>query len=206
MAADARAAPAAGGLTARPGTRRGRKVLESLTTVLRAAERAAHWHSTQRRKGAAQEPYVNHLLEVARLVAEATRGRDPELVIAALLHDAVEDQPVSRAAIALEFGEDVAALVMEVTDDKTLPKAQRKRLQVEHAPEKSARAAILKLADKTSNLAALAVSPPANWDTARRLEYVQWARAVAAGLRVDNPWLLERFTDAAAAAERAARA
>lgn len=179
--------------------------MDSLTVVLKAAERAAHWHSAQRRKGTAREPYINHLLEVARLVAEATDGHDPELVVAALLHDAVEDQDVTRAAIALEFGEDVAALVMEVTDDKTLPKAQRKRLQIEHAAEKSPRAAILKLADKTSNLATLAVSPPANWDTSRRLEYVQWAREVVAGLRVDNPFLLERFADAADAAERAAR-
>ncbi len=179
--------------------------MDSLTIVLKAAERAAHWHSAQRRKGAAQEPYINHLLEVARLVAEATDGRDPDLVIAALLHDAVEDQEVSRAAIALEFGEDVAALVMEVTDDKTLPKARRKRLQIEHAAAKSPRAAILKLADKTSNLTTLAVSPPANWDASRRLDYVQWARDVVAGLRVDSPFLLERFSDAADAAERAAR-
>jgi (p)ppGpp synthase/HD superfamily hydrolase len=176
-----------------------------LTLVLKAAERAAHWHSAQRRKGAAQEPYINHLLEVARLVAEATGGRDPDLVAAALLHDAIEDQEVGRATIAQEFGEDVAALVMEVTDDKSLPKAQRKRLQIEHAAAKSPRAAILKLADKTSNLAALAVSPPANWDRTRRLDYVQWAREVVSGLRLDNPWLQERFADAADAAERAAR-
>ncbi len=173
--------------------------------MLKAAERAAHWHTAQRRKGAAQEPYVNHLLEVARLVAEATGGQDPNLVVAALLHDAIEDQPVSRAAIAQEFGEDVAGLVMEATDDKSLPKEQRKRLQVEHAAEKSPRAAILKLADKTSNLAAMVVSPPASWGTSRRLEYVHWAREVVAGLRVENAWLQERFADAADAAERAAR-
>ena len=188
-----------------PGTRPGRDVLDTLTTVLTAAERAAHWHSLQRRKGAAEEPYINHLLEVARLVAEATEGRDPDLVVAALLHDAVEDQEITRAAIAVEFGEDVATLVMEVTDDKTLTKAQRKRLQVEHAAEKSPRAAILKLADKTSNLAALAISPPASWSAMRKLEYVQWARDVVAGLRVESAWLLERFADAADAAERAAR-
>lgn len=179
--------------------------MENLTLVLTAAERAAHWHSAQRRKGAAKEPYVNHLLEVARLVAEATGGGDPDLVVAALLHDAIEDQPVSRAAIAEAFGEAVAALVMEVTDDKSLPKEQRKRLQVEQAADKSPRAALLKLADKTSNLGALAVSPPASWGRSRRLAYVQWARDVAAGLRVENAWLRERFADAAEAAERAAR-
>ncbi len=179
--------------------------METLIAVLKAAERAAHWHVGQRRKGAAQEPYINHLIEVARLVAEATGGDDPNLVVAALLHDAVEDQPVSRAAIAQEFGEDVAALVLEVTDDKSLPKQERKRRQVEHAPSLSPRAAILKLADKTSNLTALAVSPPADWNKARRLDYVQWGRDVVAGLKVENPWLEERFADAADAAERAAR-
>jgi (p)ppGpp synthase/HD superfamily hydrolase len=180
--------------------------LNTLITVLNAADRAAHWHVEQRRKGAAQEPYINHLIEVAHLVAEATAGGDANLVVAALLHDAVEDQQVSRAAIAEEFGDDVAALVVEVTDDKTLPKQERKRLQVEHAPALSPRAALLKLADKTSNLTALAVSPPADWKRARRLEYVQWGRDVVAGLKVTNPWLEDRFRKAADAAEQAARA
>jgi (p)ppGpp synthase/HD superfamily hydrolase len=179
--------------------------LDTITTVLKAAERAAQWHTTQRRKGAAQEPYINHLIEVARLVAEATGGKDPSLVVAALLHDAIEDQPVSAAALEAEFGADVTALVLEVTDDKSLPKKERKRRQVEHAPHLSGRAALLKLADKTSNLTALAQSPPANWDTARRLEYVQWGRDVAARLKVANPWLEGRFAAAAELAERAAR-
>jgi (p)ppGpp synthase/HD superfamily hydrolase len=179
--------------------------VDPLTAVLKAAERAAHWHAAQRRKGAAQEPYINHLLEVARLVAEATEGRDPNLVVAALLHDAVEDQELSPVAIVQEFGEDIAALVLEVTDDKTLPKEERKRLQVEHAPGRSPRAALLKLADKTSNLTAMAVSPPATWSAGRRLEYVQWARDVVAGLQVENAWLQARFAEAAEAAERAAR-
>src|SRR5690242_3521732 len=108
--------------------------MRELVSVLRAADAAARWHVDQRRKGAAREPYVNHLLEVASLVAEATGGADPDLVVAALLHDAMEDQGVSRELIAAEYGADVAGLVAEVTDDKALPKAERKRLQVEHAP------------------------------------------------------------------------
>jgi guanosine-3',5'-bis(diphosphate) 3'-pyrophosphohydrolase len=103
--------------------------------VLRAADAAARWHVHQRRKGAAEEPYVNHLLEVATLVAEATDGKDPNLVIAALLHDSIEDQEVPRKIIAETFGEGVAALVEEVTDDKTLDKQERKRLQAEHSHE-----------------------------------------------------------------------
>src|SRR5215472_7845574 len=96
--------------------------------VLKAADAAARWHVHDRRKGAAQEPYINHLLEVASLVADATEGRDPDLVIAALLHDAIEDQEVPAELIAREFGSNVAELVAEVTDDKSLDKAERKRL------------------------------------------------------------------------------
>ena len=174
-----------------------------MALVLHAAVRAAHWHAGQRRKGEAAEPYINHLLEVAYLVAEATGGQDANLVIAALLHDAVEDQEISRASIAEEFGEDVASLVVEVTDDKTLPKARRKQLQVEHASGKSLRGALLKLADKTSNLSALAASPPAKWPVQRRLDYIAWAREVVAGLPVRNAFLEQRFAAAVASAERA---
>jgi hypothetical protein len=82
--------------------------------ILNAAQAAARWHAKQRRKGSACVPYINHLLEVARLVDQATGSKDPNLIVAALLHDAVEDQGVSRATIAEQFGEDVAALVEEV--------------------------------------------------------------------------------------------
>ena len=91
--------------------------------VLRAADAAARWHVNQRRKGARQEPYINHLLEVAALVAEATGGADPELIAAALLHDSIEDQEVPRAVLANKFGEGVARLVEEVTDDKVAAEA-----------------------------------------------------------------------------------
>lgn len=173
--------------------------------TLNAAVAAAKLHTRQRRKGAAEEPYINHLLEVATLVAEATDGRDTNLIIAALLHDAIEDQAMPRSGIAAMFGEDVAALVEEVTDDKSLAAAVRKRLQVENAPHKSTRAKILKLADKISNVRAIAVSPPADWSPARRRAYVRWGRDVVAGLAGAAPTLERQFERVADAAEEAAR-
>jgi (p)ppGpp synthase/HD superfamily hydrolase len=170
--------------------------------VLKAADAAARWHVHHRRKGPAEEPYINHLLEVAMLVAEATGASDTNLVIAALLHDAIEDAEVPRELISRTFGEDVASIVAEVTDDKSLPKAERKRKQIEAAAGNSVRAKMLKLADKTSNLWAIAGSPPADWSVKRRIEYVQWARKVAAGLRGVSPKLEEQFDEAARAAER----
>jgi uncharacterized protein (UPF0147 family) len=122
--------------------------------------------------------------------------------MAALLHDAIEDCEVPREFIAETFGQDVASLVEEVTDDKSLPKAARKDDQVKTAVTKSPRAKILKLADKVSNLRAIAASAPSNWSIKRRLEYVRWARDVAKGLRGVNQKLEEQFDDAADAAER----
>jgi (p)ppGpp synthase/HD superfamily hydrolase len=177
--------------------------MKELVGVLRAVDAAARWHVDQRRKGAAAEPYINHLIEVAVLVAEATGGNDVNLVIAALLHDAIEDCGVTRELIAAKFGEDVAALVAEVTDDKSIPKADRKRRQVETAASKSVGAKIIKLADKTSNLTAIALSPPAAWSMERRQEYIRWAREVAEGARGANPHLESQFEQAAVAAERA---
>jgi GTP diphosphokinase / guanosine-3',5'-bis(diphosphate) 3'-diphosphatase len=176
--------------------------MESLITVMRAADAAARWHVHQRRKGAAQEPYINHLLEVAMLVAEATDGKDLNLVIAALLHDAIEDCEVPKELIAEAFGSDVATLVAEVTDDKRLPKDERKQLQIETAPKKSSRAKILKLADKTSNLRSLSTSAAPDWSVRRKLEYLAWAGKVVDGLRGANPLLEKQFDEAARTARQ----
>jgi len=176
--------------------------MKEWVAVLLAADAAARWHVHQRRKGAAEEPYINHLLEVASLVAEATQGKDPKVVIAALLHDAIEDQEVPRELIAREFGENVAALVEEVSDDKTLEKHHRKRIQVETAHKKSEDAKRIKLADKTSNLRAITFSCPPDWSVKRRLEYIRWAKEVVAGLRGASRWLEEQFDRAAEEAER----
>lgn len=178
-------------------------MLSGSVMVLKAADAAARWHVHQRRKGKSEEPYINHLLEVASLVAHATSGTDTDLVIAALLHDAIEDCEVPADLIAETFGDGVVSLVKEVTDDKSLPKAERKRLQVEHSRHKSSRAKVLKLADKTSNLRAVAHSPASDWSVARRLEYIQWAQKVAEGLRGTNEWLESQFDAAVEAAEAA---
>jgi GTP diphosphokinase / guanosine-3',5'-bis(diphosphate) 3'-diphosphatase len=165
----------------------------AVVQISRALDYAAKKHVGQRRKGVAQEPYINHLAEVAYLLAEATGGSDTNLIIAGLLHDCIEDQGVTHAELVELFGDDVADLVRDVTDDKTLLKAERKRLQVEHTPHKSDRVKMLKIADKTSNLHALAVSPPSGWDAQRIRDYYAWARAVVAGCRGVNAFLEAKF-------------
>lgn len=155
--------------------------LTDLQIIARAADFAARCHTDQRRKGEAAEPYVNHLAEVASLLADA--GADASLVAAGYLHDTMEDQAVTRAELIELCNVDVADLVAHVMDDKALPKGRRKRLQVEHAPHLSARAQMLKMADKISNLSALLVSPPKDWSAQRRLAYFEWAREVVDGCR-----------------------
>ena len=168
----------------------------AVVQISRALDYAAKKHVSQRRKGVAQEPYINHLAEVAYLLAEATGGSDTNLIIAGLLHDCIEDQGVAYAELEELFGADVADLVRDVTDDTTLLKAERKRQQVERTPHKPDRVKMLKIADKTSNLHALAVSPPSGWNEQRIRDYYAWAQAVVAGCRGVNAFLESRFDEA----------
>ena len=167
--------------------------LQSIQAILQAANFAAEKHAGQKRKGAAAEPYVNHLLEVAHLVSTAITEPDTNLIIAALLHDVIEDCGISKGDVEELFGGDVADLVAEVTDDKTLSKSERKRLQVVNAPKKSVRAQMIKLADKISNLRAILNSPPVDWSLERRREYFVWAKRVVEGLTAPNPFLKAEF-------------
>jgi GTP diphosphokinase / guanosine-3',5'-bis(diphosphate) 3'-diphosphatase len=175
--------------------------MQNSMKVLKAAHQAAQWHAAQRRKGAAREPYVNHLIEVAALVSAA--GASEEVICAALLHDAIEDQKIPAGEIASLFGTAVAAMVEEVTDNKELPTEERKAAQIDHAPHLSAGAKLIKLADKISNLNSLTSSPPVEWTTEQRLAYVEWCRMVVAGLRGANTMLEARFDEAAATARGA---
>ena len=153
-----------------------------MTDLIERAERFARvCHAGQCRKGAAKEPYTVHLEEVSSLVA--TWGGSNDAIAAAWLHDMVEDcPPTSHEDLMEEFGDRVAGFVAELTDDKSLPKPKRKELQIENAAKKTPEAALVKLADKTSNVGAIAKSPPEGWSLARRLQYIAWAEKVVSEL------------------------
>ena len=145
----------------------------------KAEQYARHYHKGQIRKGAAAEPYITHVSEVASLVRSF--GGDDVAIAGAWLHDVVEDCTPTIEDVKADFGEEVAYLVAEVTDDKTLRKAERKARQIATAPKKSDRACLIKWADKTSNLRAIAHSPPA-WSEVRKSEYIDWAVRVTNAL------------------------
>ena len=149
--------------------------------IARAEAFARHHHAAHARKGAAAEPYALHLAEVAALVR--LWGGDGIALAAAWLHDTVEDcAGITGDTIRAEFGDEVAAVVLELTDDKSLPKPERKAMQVANAPKKSPRAALIKCADKTSNVAAVGASPPVHWDQDRREAYIAWGEQVVSAL------------------------
>lgn len=150
---------------------------------------AADKHRDQRRKDADASPYINHPIALVRVLS--TEGGVTERVplLAALLHDTVEDTETTEAELVERFGPAVAAVVLEVTDDQALPKARRKELQVEHAPHISRDAQLVKLADKISNLRDVASKPPAQWSLERRREYFDWGKRVIDGLRGVHPRL-----------------
>ncbi len=167
--------------------------LQAMREILKAARFASVKHVRQKRKGAAAEPYLNHLIEVADLVSMAIAAPDANVIAAAFLHDTVEDTETSHEELVEMFGADIAALVGEVTDDKSLPKAERKRLQIEHAPHLSARAQTIKIADKISNLRGILFTPPEDWDLHRKQDYFAWAKRVVDACTAPNPFLKAEF-------------
>jgi (p)ppGpp synthase/HD superfamily hydrolase len=169
-------------------------MLTGIRLVSEAADFAARRHSGMARKGRGNEPYVNHLAEVANLLATATDGTDAELVAAGWLHDTIEDTKTTREELAQKFSKRVAALVVEVTDDMTLPKDQRRQRQIIDAPNKSSGAKLIKIADKVSNMRAR-ILPQADQDEREDLiDYLAWAEKVVAGCRGVNG-MLDRMFD-----------
>lgn len=169
---------------------------DTISAVLKALHFAATKHQDQRRKDAGASPYINHPIEVAELLAREGGVRDPITLQAAILHDTIEDTNTSREELDQVFGSEVRRVVEEVTDDKSLPKTERKRLQIEHAPHMSNQARQIKIADKISNVRGVTLAPPANWSWQRRKEYLDWTEQVVAGCRGSNP-SLEAFYDQA---------
>ncbi len=164
-----------------------------LAFLLKAAHFAAEKHAAQRRKGASADPYINHPLKVASLLANVGDVSDSALLAAALLHDTVEDTATTPEELEQEFGPDVRSLVAEVTDDKSLAKDARKQAQIDHAPHLSPRAKQLKIADKTCNVQDTTFDPPPDWSKERLREYVEWAVRVVAHCRGMNTALEGNF-------------
>jgi len=173
-------------------------MLAALRLVSEAAELAARCHNGMARKGRGNEPYINHLAEVANLLAAATDGADAELVAAGWLHDAVEDGGTTREELAQKFSERVASLVVEVTDDMSLPQKERRRLQVIDAPHKSRDAKLIKIADKISNIRARIFPEQTAQQREDLAAYTNWAVEVVAGCRGGNAFLDKSFDEAVA--------
>ena len=166
----------------------------NLVLILKAANFAADKHRGQLRKEAESTAYINHPLQVARILAEEGGVSDPEIIAAALLHDTIEDTETTESELAAHFGVRVASMVAEVTDDKSITdKDERKRMQVVNAPSKSPGAALVKLADKTSNVRDVGARPAAGWSEERRLRYLDWAKQVVDALPVSNHPLKDAF-------------
>ena len=161
--------------------------------ILAALQFAAHKHRDQRRKDLEASPYINHPIALARILAVEGGVQDALVLRAAVLHDTIEDTQTSYEELAARFGSEVADVVREVTDDKSLPKAERKQLQIVHAAGLSRAAKLVKLADKIANLRDVAEHPPAQWPLERRREYFEWAKQVVDGLRGTHPRLEAAF-------------
>jgi guanosine-3',5'-bis(diphosphate) 3'-pyrophosphohydrolase len=160
-----------------------------LAALVQAVAFAADKHRNQRRKDAEASPYINHPIALANLLANEGSVQDVTVLCAAVLHDTIEDTETTADELRALFGEQVASVVLEVTDDKSLGKAERKQLQIEHAAHCSPQAKLVKLADKICNLRDLLASPPADWSPERKADYFDWAANVVAGLRGAHPGL-----------------
>lgn len=163
--------------------------------TLKALAFAAHKHRDQRRKDENASPYINHPIALANVLCNEGGITDVNVLCAALLHDTIEDTETMPDELTELFGKAISDIVMEVTDDKALPKAERKRLQIEHAAHASYEAKLVKLADKISNLRDIASCPPADWGMKRKREYFDWARKVVDQVRGTNT-VLEGIFDA----------
>ncbi len=169
--------------------------MTEVAQLLKAICFSAHKHQRQRRKDEDASPYINHPIEVAELLANVGDVGDLPTLLAAILHDTAEDTGTTFSELEEFFGRDVGELVAEMTDDKRLPKEERKRLQIEHARRLSAKAKLIKIADKICNVRDVIHTPPSHWSAETKREYLQWAKKVVEGCRGSNPNLERRFDE-----------
>ncbi len=169
---------------------------EELASIIKALGFAARKHSDQRRKDHAASPYINHPIALIEVLCNEAGITQPDVLCAALLHDTVEDTETTPEELTAVFGPSIASIVLEVTDDKALPKMERKRSQVDRAGGASREARLVKLADKICNLRDVARNPPVGWDLGRRQAYFDWALEVVDRMRGTHPGL-EALFDAA---------
>jgi len=155
----------------------------NIPLILKALDFAARKHRDQRRKNVEASPYINHPIELAKVLSNEGGFTSSALLCAALLHDTIEDTQTTQEELLEQFGEEITRIVLEVTDDQKLPKSERKRLQIERAAGISHHAKLVKLADKICNLRDMADSPPVNWPMERRREYFDWSKQVVDQLR-----------------------
>ena len=175
-----------------------------MVRIIDALEYAADQHRDQRRKGVEAAPYINHPIALLRILAVEAGVDDPDVLTTAVLHDIIEDCSgrqqehieERRREIRERFGDTVLELVEAVTDDKALPKAERKRQQVEHAAHLPLQARLVKLADKIANVRDIARCPPAHWEQQRINEYFDWAATVVTQMRGTNERLEKLFDSA----------
>ncbi len=168
--------------------------VSTISLLLKALKFAAHKHQHQRRKGGMAIPYINHLIDVTDILWNIGQVEDADTLAAGALHDTLEDTKTTPEELEEAFGRRILGIVEDVTDDKRLPKEERKRMQIEHAPRASLQARQIKLADKISNVRDMIAAPPEGWSLERRKEYVRWAEQVIAGVRGTNE-PMERYFD-----------
>lgn len=169
------------------------KQADNLGLILRALDFASDKHRDQRRKDVNATPYINHPIDLANVLVNEGGVTDTDVIVAALLHDTVEDTETTFEELNEYFGAKITGIVREVTDDKCLEKHERKQHQVNHAPHISDQAKLVKLADKICNLRDITADPPAEWSTKRKREYFDWAKRVVNGLRGVHPMLEAAF-------------
>jgi len=157
-----------------------------LKLILKALKFASIKHKDQRRKDADASPYINHPIDLATILCNEGNVTDIEVIVGALLHDTVEDTQTTPEELEIEFGRAIRNIVMDVTDDKALPKAERKLKQIEHAASACDKAKLVKLADKVSNLRDIISTPPKDWSIERKQEYFDWSKCVIDQIRGTN--------------------